>query len=141
MKNEITRKLSKYNIIKEIATNKIYITECKPHLPNDGKVFDINFNEVALDRGMYFIYLIERDFVDSSLPKVDGALSCKVWKNNKNTELYTASSVCVNATNNSDGEILVVYGKDRESYVRNIEEFLTKFTLVDHDITPPYFTV
>ncbi len=51
------------------------------------------------------------------------------WRNNKNKKLYTVTGKCINATNKDDGKVMIKYLNYKgEEFVREEEEFLTKFT-------------
>lgn len=50
------------------------------------------------------------------------------YTNVKNGKLYRVICKAINATNSRDGEIVVIYCDDQNTYVREIEEFKLKFT-------------
>jgi len=58
------------------------------------------------------------------------------YRNNKTGNVYTAIGFTTNATNAQDGQEMVMYISEefnpdfRGTYVRSIEEFLTKFTRI-----------
>lgn len=53
----------------------------------------------------------------------------KQFKNNKNQETYTMiSDNIINATNSSDGQLMVLYSKHGKFFVREKQEFFEKFT-------------
>ena len=52
-----------------------------------------------------------------------------LYRNNKNGKLYTYLTTCINATNSSDGQEMILYAKDDLLFVREKQEFFKKFTL------------
>lgn len=67
------------------------------------------------------------------IPFKDLPLRTRLFKNNKKGDIYYLLEEAIDCTNERDGEVVVVYRlRNREGpiFVRNKEEFLTKFTEV-----------
>lgn len=59
-----------------------------------------------------------------------------VYKHNKTGKLYSFLDEVINATNANDGQVMILYVTtiaEGPIYVREKEEFLTKFTKVNND--------
>ena len=59
----------------------------------------------------------------------------KIWKNNKNGNLYGVINTVINATNANDGQVMVLYTSLSKTptslYVRECGEFIQKFTKME----------
>lgn len=53
-----------------------------------------------------------------------------IYRNKKKGSLYHAYGMKINCTNAQDGQLMVEYG---EAYVREVDEFLEKFELIEAD--------
>lgn len=127
MKDIITRNIREYNIIRIAETGEVLITKCYPELGITEPVYDINFNEVELRSGLEYDYLSTIDNLPSEGIVRIGSFDYMAWFNNKNNTIYHAIGISVNATNDLDGQIGVVYKKGGSLYFRELTEFLIKF--------------
>jgi hypothetical protein len=59
----------------------------------------------------------------------------QVWVNNKNGEFYEIICIATEATNSREGTSSVVYKKRKDFFVRDIAEFLEKFTQSDIEVS------
>lgn len=70
----------------------------------------------------------------SEIHKIDRDLMLTTWTNNKTDKKYIVTGVAYDATNERDGNCVVLYrsaGNDVGVFVRDIEEFKEKFTRID----------
>ena len=59
----------------------------------------------------------------------DEVIMLGMWLNDKNKVPYEATGLAINATNNSDGQVMVIYKNvDGLEFVREVHEFKNKFT-------------
>lgn len=54
-----------------------------------------------------------------------------VWKSRKTGKQYLVTGIRKDATNGRDGQVVVCYENDEHEYVREVVEFMNKFTLIE----------
>lgn len=126
MKNEIIKNITDYDVLWAPRTNEIFLIKQKEYSNGIIEMYNHKYEVVkAITENLIYLKS-SRSEVDSIIGTPDNYYK-GIWINKKNLNMYSTCGILVEATNDQEGVLKVLYRNNDNYYAREISEFIDKF--------------